>query len=114
MKCKPQTQIERARDAAQAKRKRKLPDIEALVCCDILHRQDKKGIPKYGMTVAENPLSQREWLIHLYHELLDAAIYAKRQLVEPKTKEQNEKQDKGKNLLRRRNDSNGAGNMDAG
>lgn len=105
--CKPQTQIERARDAAQIMR-----DIEAAVCKDIKARQ-RKGVVKYGVTVANNSLTQREWLTHLYEELLDAAIYAKRQLVgNQQQKEPNEKQNKGKSMLRRRNNSNGAGNMD--
>jgi len=52
---------------------------EAAVCQDLADRQ-KKGIAKYGHTVEGNPLSQREWLQHLYEELLDAAVYSKRLL----------------------------------
>ncbi len=55
----------------------KQPDIEAAVCEDILARQ-RVGLAKYGVSVADNPLSQREWQRHLYEELLDSAIYLKR------------------------------------
>ena len=55
--------------------------IEALVCADIAERQ-ARGIAKYGMTVAENPLDLQEWLVHAYQEALDTAIYLKRAIVE--------------------------------
>ena len=51
--------------------------IEAEVCADIALRQ-AKGISKYKTTVADNPLALREWVTHLYEELLDASIYCKR------------------------------------
>lgn len=51
--------------------------IEAAVCNDIAERQ-QKGIAKYGVTVAENPLELRAWLKHAYEETLDKAIYLKR------------------------------------
>jgi hypothetical protein len=49
---------------------------ESLVCKDIADRQ-RKGIKKYKKTVAENPLSQKEWLQHAYEECLDMSIYLK-------------------------------------
>ena len=55
--------------------------IEAAVCADIAERQ-QKGIAKYGVTVAENPLELREWLQHAYEETLDKAIYLKRAIAE--------------------------------
>lgn len=55
--------------------------IEAEVCADIASRQ-AKGIAKYGVTVADNPLSLREWLQHAYEETLDQAIYLKRAITE--------------------------------
>lgn len=55
--------------------------IEAAVCNDITERQ-QKGIAKYGVTVAENPLSLRDWLQHAYEETLDKAIYLKRAIAE--------------------------------
>jgi hypothetical protein len=55
--------------------------IEAAVCRDITDRQ-QKGITKYGLTVAENPLSLKEWLQHAYEETLDKAIYLKRAITE--------------------------------
>lgn len=51
--------------------------IEAEVCNDIADRQ-QKGIAKYGVTVAENPLVLKQWLQHAYEETLDKAIYLKR------------------------------------
>lgn len=52
---------------------------EAEVCADIARRQ-AHGVAKYGQTVAENPLLPPAWLQHLYEELLDGAVYAKRLL----------------------------------
>jgi hypothetical protein len=52
-------------------------DIESAVCEDIKRRQHN-GITKYGMSVAENPLSQREWLTHAYEEALDLAVYLRK------------------------------------
>ena len=59
-----------------------MKDIESAVCEDIKARQ-RKGVVKYGTTVADNPLSRQEWLEHLYQELLDAAIYTKRLMAKP-------------------------------
>jgi hypothetical protein len=42
---------------------------------------------KYGLTVADNPLTLRAWLQHQYEELLDAAIYCRRALEELDAKE---------------------------
>lgn len=54
---------------------------ESRVCMDIQSRQEK-GFFKYGVTVADNPLSLRDWLQHQYEELLDAAIYCRRAIEE--------------------------------
>lgn len=54
---------------------------EARVCADIARRQ-ALGLNKYGKTVEGNPLPLREWLIHQYEELLDAAIYCRRAIEE--------------------------------
>lgn len=50
--------------------------VEAAVCADIAARQ-QMGIKKYGMTVAGNPATHRERLVHAYQECLDQAIYLK-------------------------------------
>jgi hypothetical protein len=55
--------------------------IEWLVCNDIAIRQEI-GRNKYGTTVAENPEQLRFWMQNLLEELLDAAIYTKRAIVE--------------------------------
>lgn len=56
-------------------------DIESMVAIDILERQ-QKGISKYGVSVANNQLSLRQWLQHQYEELLDAAVYCRRAMAE--------------------------------
>lgn len=55
----------------------KATGTEARVCRDIAVRQEK-GLSKYGTTVSENDLTPKEWLNHLYEELLDAAVYCRR------------------------------------
>ena len=55
--------------------------IEAEVCQDIAQRQ-QKGLAKYGVTVADNPLPLKDWLHHAYEETLDKAIYLKRAIQE--------------------------------
>lgn len=52
-------------------------DIETKICADILERQ-KRGLQKYGVSVADNPLDLRQWLQHAYEECLDQAVYLKR------------------------------------
>jgi len=60
--------------------------VEAAVCADIADRQ-QRGIAKYGVTVAENPLKLKEWLQHAYEETLDKAIYLKRAIAEMENKQ---------------------------
>ena len=55
--------------------------IEAMVCNEIAMRQ-KMGLAKYGTTVADNPLSLREWLQHALEESLDQAVYLRRAIAE--------------------------------
>lgn len=47
-----------------------------------LHRRAEFGMAKYGQSVADNPLSLREWLNHVYEETLDKAVYLKRAIEE--------------------------------
>ena len=49
---------------------------------NLIERRQRLGIAKYGTTVADNPLSLREWLQHQLEELLDAAIYVQRAIDE--------------------------------
>lgn len=59
-----------------------LPEgIEAEVCADIARRQ-QLGKSKYGTTVADNPLTLRQWLQHGLEEALDLAVYLKRAIAE--------------------------------
>jgi hypothetical protein len=55
--------------------------IEKQVCEDIAGRQEL-GVKKYGVTVADNPLSFKEWLQHIYEEGLDQVVYLKRAMME--------------------------------
>lgn len=55
--------------------------IESMVCEEIARRQ-QMGIAKYGTTVADNPLTLREWLQHAYEETLDKAVYLRRAIAE--------------------------------
>lgn len=59
----------------------KTTDTELQVVTDILERQ-KKGLAKYGRSVADNPLTELQWLTHAYEECLDMAIYLKRLMQE--------------------------------
>jgi hypothetical protein len=52
-----------------------------MVCFDIKARQ-QLGLKKYGMSVANNPLSLRQWLQHAYEETLDQAVYLQRAIQE--------------------------------
>lgn len=55
----------------------KAQGIEALVCQDIAMRQ-AVGLQKYGVSVAENQLTTKQWLQHAYEECLDQAVYLKK------------------------------------
>ena len=55
--------------------------VEAEVC-DLIADRQRKGITKYGMTVADNPLALRDWLQHALEEVLDQAVYLKRAINE--------------------------------
>lgn len=59
---------------------------EAAVCEDIARRQ-QLGLVKYGVSVADNPLSLKDWLTAQYEELLDAAVYCKRAIEELERKQ---------------------------
>lgn len=60
---------------------------EARVCQMIASRQ-QLGIKKYGTTVANNPLTHRQWLQHALEEALDLAIYLQRTIEEIDAQEQ--------------------------
>jgi hypothetical protein len=59
--------------------------IELKVCEDIARRQ-LIGLTKYGMSVANNPLELRAWLVHAYEEVLDQAVYLRRAIHELESK----------------------------
>ena len=54
---------------------------EKRVCEDIARRQ-AFGMVKYGVSVEDNPLTQRAWIRHAYEEALDLAVYLKRLMEE--------------------------------
>lgn len=63
-----------------------IPDTETLVAADIQQRQ-ALGLKKYGVSVANNPLTLRQWLQHAYEETLDQAVYLKRSIQEIDSRE---------------------------
>jgi hypothetical protein len=52
-------------------------DIYKEVISDLISRE-KMGRKKYGTTVDNANLSEKEWMQHAYEEALDFAIYLKR------------------------------------
>jgi hypothetical protein len=52
-------------------------DIYKEVITDLISRE-KMGRIKYGTTVDNANLSEKEWMQHAYEEALDFAIYLKR------------------------------------
>lgn len=56
-------------------------DTESLVIQNIKDRQ-QLGLKKYGVTVANSKLTERQWLQHAYEEALDMAIYLRRLMQE--------------------------------
>jgi hypothetical protein len=52
------------------------PVVEA-VRSKLLQRSER-GLTKYGVTVADSPLSREEWLRHAQEEAMDLAIYLER------------------------------------
>lgn len=68
------------------KPKAKATGIEAAVCADIAERQ-RKGVAKYGTTVAENQLTRAQWLRHAYEECLDMAVYLRKMIAIEEVKE---------------------------
>jgi hypothetical protein len=52
-------------------------DIYKEVITDLISRE-KMGRKKYGTTVDNANLSEKEWMQHAYEEALDFAIYLKR------------------------------------
>lgn len=63
----------------------RIPDTENEVIKNIKDRQ-QLGLKKYGRTVANNNLSERQWLQHAYEEALDLSIYLKRLIQEMDTR----------------------------
>lgn len=52
---------------------------EARVCALVAQRQ-QFGLNKYKVSVAQNPLSLREWLTHALEESLDLSVYLMRSI----------------------------------
>ena len=51
-----------------------MSEIEESVANKILERAEF-GVKKYGITMADENLSRREWLVHAQNEALDLAVY---------------------------------------
>jgi homospermidine synthase len=52
------------------------PTAEAVAA--MVRQRAAVGLAKYGTTVADNPLSRRQWLRHAQEEALDLAVYLQR------------------------------------
>ena len=50
--------------------------------CELIAQRQQLGVNKYGTTVAQNPLSLRQWLVHQQEELADALVYCTRAIAE--------------------------------
>ena len=61
-----------------------MPELDPIVEAvrDDLLQRSQVGISKYGVNLARNDLSLRDWLQHAYEETLDQANYLKRAIVE--------------------------------
>ena len=46
--------------------------------CALLLSRSALGVRKYGTTLAANPLSRKQWLVHARDEALDMALYLQR------------------------------------
>lgn len=56
------------------------PTVRKVV--NLFQERSKKGIEKYGSTLAGNPLSLIEWLEHAKEEAMDQALYLQRAIDE--------------------------------
>lgn len=59
----------------------RLEDTETRVI-ELIKTRQKLGIKKYGTTLADNPLSLKEWLMHSIEEDLDGVNYKMRAIQE--------------------------------
>jgi len=50
--------------------------------CELIATRQSMGRAKYGVTVQDNPLTLRQWLVHQQEELADALVYATRAIEE--------------------------------
>lgn len=49
---------------------------------EMIYLRQRAGIAKYGTTLAGNPLSHRQWLVHALEESLDLSAYLLRTIEE--------------------------------
>lgn len=54
------------------------PDPITATLCAELESRAALGLRKYGISVADRPLSRRAWLQHAKEEALDFAVYLQR------------------------------------
>ena len=46
--------------------------------CDKIQARAKVGLNKYGTTMERKDFSEKDWLIYLQEELMDAVVYLQR------------------------------------
>lgn len=82
-KCQAKWRTERQRDlccTGGVETDRPADPIVAAVQAD-LEARSRLGMEKYGVGLDRGDLSLRDWLVHQYEELLDAACYTKAAIV---------------------------------
>ncbi len=50
-------------------------DQNVVDLCAKFYRRSNLGFKKYGCTTKRTDLTEKEWLIHLQEELMDACVY---------------------------------------
>jgi len=59
-------------------------DQNVVDLCAKFYSRAGRGLEKYGCTTERTDLSDREWLLHLQEELMDACVYLQRIIGEKK------------------------------
>lgn len=43
--------------------------------CERIKERSAIGLAKYGVTMADETLTRKQWLVHLQEELMDSVVY---------------------------------------
>ena len=61
---------------------------------DDLVLREQRGLTKYNTSMDRIDLTEQEWRVHMYEELLDAILYLKKQINVSQKPTNNEEEDK--------------------